>query len=38
MYDVGGKLVNEIKNMHVNILAWVTVKGSESEYFRSIVV
>ena len=34
MYDVVGKLLNGIKNMHVNNLAIVRVKGDESECFR----
>ena len=29
MYDVGGKLLNGIKNMYVNSLACVRVKGSD---------
>ena len=33
MYDVGGKLLNGIKSMYVNSLAFVRVKG-ESECFR----
>ena len=34
MYDVGGKLLNGIKSMYVNILACVRVKGGESVCFR----
>ena len=34
MYDVGGKLLNGIKSMYVNILACVRVKRGESECFR----
>ena len=34
MYDLGGKLLNGIKSMHVNSLARVRVKESESECFR----
>ena len=34
MYDVGGKLLNGIKSMYVNSLAYVIVKGVESECFR----
>ena len=34
MYDVGGKLLNGIKGMYVNSLAYVRVKGGESECFR----
>ena len=37
MYDVGGKLLNRIKSMYVNSLAYVRVKGIES-VSRSIVV
>ena len=33
MYDVGGKLLNSIKSMHVNSLAFIRIKGGESEYF-----
>ena len=33
-HDVGGKLLNGIKSMHVNSLACVRIKGGESEYFR----
>ena len=38
MYDVGGKLLNFIKGMYVNILACVRVKGSESECLGLLVV
>ena len=31
MYDVGGKLLNGIKSMYVNSVAFVRVKGGESE-------
>ena len=34
MYDVDGKLLNDIKSIYVNSLACVTVKGCESECFR----
>ena len=34
MYDVGGKLLNGIKNMYVNSLVCVRVKGGKSECFR----
>ena len=34
MYDVGGKLLSGIKNMHVDSSACVRVKGGESEQFR----
>ena len=34
MYDVGGKQLNGIKNMHVNSQAYVRVKGGEGEGFR----
>ena len=34
LYDVGGKLMNDIKSMYVNSLACVRVKGGESECFR----
>ena len=34
MYDVGGKLLNGIKSMYVNSLAYVRVKGGESECCR----
>ena len=34
MYDVGGKLLNGIKTMNVSSLAWIRVKGGESECFR----
>ena len=34
MYDVGGKLLNGIKGMYVNILVCVSVKGDESECFK----
>ena len=34
MYDVGGKLLNSIKSMYVNSLAFVRVKVGESECFR----
>ena len=34
MYDVGGKLFNDIKSTNVNSLASVRVKGGENECFR----
>ena len=34
IYNVGGKLLNVIKSIYVNNLAWVRVKGGESECFR----
>ena len=34
MYDVGGKLLIGIKSLYVNGLAYVKVKGGESECFR----
>ena len=34
MYDVGGKLLNRIKSIYVNILDFVRVKRGESESFR----
>ena len=34
MYDVGGKLLNSIKNMYVNSLACFRVKEGESKCFR----
>ena len=34
MYDVGGKPMSGIKSMHINSLACVRLKGSESECFR----
>ena len=34
MYDVGGKLLNGIKSMYINSLAYVRVKGGESECSR----
>ena len=34
MYDVGGKLLDGIKSMHINSLACVRVKGDKSEGFR----
>ena len=34
MYDLGGKLLNGIKGMYVNVLVCVSVKGGESECFR----
>ena len=34
MYDVDGKLLNDIKSMYVNNLACVRVKGGERECFR----
>ena len=33
VYDVGGKLLNEIKSMNVNSLACERVKGVESKCF-----
>ena len=33
MYDVGGKLLNEIKSMYIDSLAYVKVKGYESDCF-----
>ena len=35
MYDVGGKLLNEIKSIYVDSLACVRKKGGESECLRS---
>ena len=34
IYDMGGKLLNGIKSMYVNNLAYARVKGGESEYLR----
>ena len=34
MYDVGGKLFNDIKSMYVNSLSCFRVKGGESECFK----
>ena len=34
MYDVGGKLMNDIKTIYVNSLTCAKVKGCESECFR----
>ena len=34
MYDVGGKLLNKIKSMYVNSLAFTQVKVGESKYSR----
>ena len=34
MYDVGGKLVNEIKNIYVDSHGYVRVKGGYSEWFK----
>ena len=34
MYDVGGKLLNDIKSIYVNSLACVRIKGCESEPSR----
>ena len=34
MYDVGGKLLNEIESMYVTNLPWVRVIGGKSECFR----
>ena len=31
MYHMGIKLLNEIKNMYVNNLAYIRVKGGENE-------
>ena len=36
MYFVGGKLLNVMKSMYVNIPACIRVKGEESECFRII--
>ena len=36
MYDVGGKLLNGIKSMNVNILLCIRVKGGKSEFFLNI--
>ena len=33
-YDVNGKTLNGIKSMYVNSLAFVRIKGGESECFR----
>ena len=38
MYDVGGKLLNGIKSVYVNSLAYVRVKGNESECLGSTVL
>ena len=37
MYYVGGKLLNRIKSMHVDIQACARVKWGYSEWFRIIV-
>ena len=34
MYDIGGKLLNRIKSIYVNSLAYVRVKRSESQCCR----
>ena len=34
MYDVGGKLLNGMKNIYVNSLACIRVEGNESEYLK----
>ena len=34
MYDVGDKLLNGIRSIHVNSLAYVRAKGGESKCFR----
>ena len=34
MHDVGGKLLGGIKSMYVDSLAYIRVKGGESEWFR----
>ena len=34
MYDVGGKLLNGIRNMYFNSLAYIRAKGGENEYLR----
>ena len=34
MYDVGGKLLNDINSMYVNSLVCVRVKGDQNECFR----
>ena len=34
MYDVGGKLSSGIKSMYVSSIAYLRVKGGESECFR----
>ena len=34
MYDVGGKLLEGIRNMYVNTLACIRAKGVESKCFR----
>ena len=36
VYDVVGKLLKEFRDVHVNSLACVRVKGSESEFFRIV--
>ena len=36
MYDEVGKLLNGIKSMYVNSLAYIKVKGSEGECFRIV--
>ena len=33
MYDVGGKLLNGVKSIHVNSLAYLNVKRVERDYF-----
>ena len=33
MYDVGGKLLGGIKSMHVDSVAYIRVKGDETETF-----
>ena len=34
-YDVGSKLLNDIRSMYVNSLAYVRVKGGENKCFRT---
>ena len=34
MYDVGGKMLSGIKSIYVDSLAFVRIKGGESEWFR----
>ena len=37
MHIVGGKLLNGIKNVYVNSLTCIKIKGGEIEYFRTDV-
>ena len=34
MYNMGSKLLNGIKSMYVNILAYLRAKGDETDCFR----